>query len=164
MDTIARTYNWNDNALMKMHQTITRCARSKRHPVSGKIRHLATTSAWEQQGMRHLAFTLLAAPTLIGVMTPAVGAEMSGKEVFDHYCTHCHGSGDGPGTLQLSRTRGDDKGLLTQRDRSRAGLHRIHRSTRLEVHAPAFVPSDLTDARLKALLAFLTKQPGGPGK
>lgn len=107
--------------------------------------------------MRHLAFTLLVASALVGVMTPAVGAEMSGKEVFDHYCTHCHGSGDGPGTLQLSRTRGDDKGLLTERtDLAPDYIEYIVRHGLRSM--PAFVPSDLTDARLKALLAFLTKQ------
>lgn len=101
--------------------------------------------------MKHLAFTLLA------VMTPAVGAEMSGKEVFDHYCTHCHGSGDGPGTQQLARTRGDDKGLLTQRTDLAPDYiaYIVRRGLR---SMPPFVPSDLTDARLEALVAFLTQQ------
>jgi len=94
---------------------------------------------------------------LVALTTPAAAAEMNGKEVFGHYCTYCHGSADGPGTMQLSRTRGKDKGLLTQRtDLAPEYIQYIVRHGLRSM--PAFVPSDLTDARLKALLAFLTKQ------
>ena len=106
--------------------------------------------------MKSLVFTSLVVSAFIGVTTPAVGAELSGKEVFDHYCTYCHGSGDGPGTLQLSRTRGSDRGLLIQRtDLAPDYIEYIVRHGLRSM--PAFVPSDLTDARLKALIAFLTK-------
>ena len=107
--------------------------------------------------MKNLAFTSLVVSAFIGVTTPAVGAELSGKEVFDHYCTFCHGSVDGPGTVQLSRTRGSDKGLLVQRtDLAPDYIEYIVRHGLRSM--PAFVPSDLTDARLQALIAFLTKQ------
>jgi cytochrome c5 len=109
--------------------------------------------------MTSLAFTSLVMSAFIGVTMPAAGAELSGKEVFDHYCTFCHGSGNGPGTLQLSRTRGPDKRLLIQRtDLAPDYIEYIVRHGLRSM--PAFVPSDLTDARLKALIAFLTKQQG----
>jgi cytochrome c5 len=91
-----------------------------------------------------------------GVAMPAVGAEMTGKEVFDHYCNYCHGSADGAGTTQLARTRGKDKALLTERrDLSAQYVEYVVRHGLKAM--PAFVPSDLTDTRLKALVAFLAK-------
>jgi (+)-pinoresinol hydroxylase len=102
--------------------------------------------------MKRLAFTSLVLLTM-----PALGAELSGKEVFDRYCTACHGSVDGPGTQQLSRTRGSDRALLARRtDLAPDYIEYIVRHGLRSM--PAFVPSDLTDARLKALTAFLTKK------
>jgi mono/diheme cytochrome c family protein len=92
---------------------------------------------------------------------PAMGAETSapasGKEVFEHYCIQCHGPGDWPGTLQLARTRGKDKALLAERtdlapDYVRTIVRHGFRSM------PPFTPSDLTDAKLKVLVEFLTKK------
>jgi cytochrome c5 len=106
--------------------------------------------------MKHIAYMFVLAPALAGVAMPAAGAEMTGKEVFDHYCTYCHGTDDAPGTMQLRRTRGKDQALLIQRKNLtpdyieyvvRHGLRSM----------PPFVPSDLTEARLKALVAFLAK-------
>lgn len=108
--------------------------------------------------MRRFALTLLAVSTLAALTTPATAAEMTGKEVFDYYCTHCHGSADGPGTMQLSRTHGKDRGLLTQRtDLASDYVEYIVRHGLRSM--PPFVPSDLTDAKLKALVAFLTRKP-----
>jgi cytochrome c5 len=93
---------------------------------------------------------------LAALAVPATGAEMAGKEVFDHYCTYCHGSGDGPGTMQLGRTRGKDQALLTQRTNLSADY--IEYVVRHGLRSmPPFVPSDLTEAKLKALVAFLVK-------
>jgi len=93
---------------------------------------------------------------LVALAIPATGAEMTGKEVFEHYCSACHGAADGPGTMQLARTRGKEQALLVERNNLttdyiefvvRHGLRSM----------PPFVPSDLTDARLQALAAFLAK-------
>ena len=90
----------------------------------------------------------------VALAIPATGAEMTGREVFEHYCAPCHGSSDGPGTMQLSRTRGKEQALLVERRNLttdyveyvvRHGLKSM----------PPFVPSDLTDVRLQALAAFL---------
>jgi mono/diheme cytochrome c family protein len=107
--------------------------------------------------MKRLAFTSVVVLALAGLTGPAAGAEMTGQAVFDHYCTYCHGSSDGPGTMQLSRTRSKSKGLLTQRtDLAPDYIEYIVRHGLRSM--PPFVPSDLTDAKLKALVTFLTKQ------
>jgi mono/diheme cytochrome c family protein len=112
--------------------------------------------------MKRLAITSLVVSAYVGVAMPAVGAELSGREVFDHYCSACHGSEDGPGTVQLSRTRGSDRALLIERtDLAPDYIEYIVRHGLRSM--PAFVPSDLTDARLKALIAFLTKKPSADG-
>ena len=105
--------------------------------------------------MKHIASMLSVVSTLVSLATPAAGVEMTGKEVFDHYCTYCHGSGDGPGTLQLRRTRGTDKALLTERtDLTPQYIEFVVRHGLRSM--PPFVPSDLTEAKLKALVGFLT--------
>ena len=108
--------------------------------------------------MKHIAFTsLVLSSALASLTTPAAAAEMDGKAVFDHYCTYCHGSSDGPGTMQLGRTRGKDKGLLTQRaDLAPDYIKYVVRHGLRSM--PPFVPSDLTDAKLEALIAFLAQQ------
>jgi len=106
--------------------------------------------------MRQPAFVILAVSALANLAMPAAGAEMTGKEVFDHYCSYCHGSGDGPGTMQLGRTRGRDKALLTERtDLTPEYIKFIVRHGLRSM--PPFVPSDLTDAKLKSLAGFLAK-------
>ena len=100
--------------------------------------------------MRQIALLML-------ISSSALAAEPNGSEVFEHYCSHCHGPGDAPGTVQLSRTRGNDKGLLTQRtDLAPEYIEYIVRHGLKSM--PPFAPSDLTEARLKALIGFLTKQ------
>lgn len=100
---------------------------------------------------------LAAAAALLAVTAPAVAAELTGKEVFDRHCVHCHGPGnDATGTLQLARTRGKDKALLTERKDLPAEY--IQYVVRHGLKAmPAFVPSDLTDAQLQALTAYLAR-------
>ncbi len=106
--------------------------------------------------MKPIASMSFLVAALVSCAMPAVGAEMTGREVFDHYCTYCHGSEDGPGTMQLSRTRGKDQALLTKRTNLSADY--VEYVVRHGLRSmPPFVPSDLTDAKLKALVAFLVK-------
>jgi mono/diheme cytochrome c family protein len=87
---------------------------------------------------------------------PARAAEMTGREVFDHYCAQCHGSSDGPGTMQLRRTRGQDRALLTERTNLTPSY--IEYVVRHGLRSmPPFAPSDLTAAKLEALAVFLAK-------
>ena len=106
--------------------------------------------------MKRMVLMSFWASALTILAMPAAGAEMTGKEVFDHYCTYCHGSSDGPGTMQLGRTRGKEQALLTQRTNLSADY--IEYVVRHGLRSmPPFVPSDLTEAKLKALVAFLAK-------
>jgi cytochrome c5 len=106
--------------------------------------------------MKHIILMSFSVAALAILAMPAAGAEMTGREVFDHYCTYCHGSSDGPGTIQLGRTRGKDQALLTQRTNLSADY--IEYVVRHGLRSmPPFVPSDLTEAKLKALVAFLAK-------
>jgi cytochrome c5 len=106
--------------------------------------------------MKHIGFVSLLMAALSGVAMAADSAEMTGKEAFDHYCTYCHGADDGPGTMQLKRTRGKDLARLTERTNLSADY--VQYVVRHGLRAmPPFVPSDLTDAQLKALAAFLAK-------
>jgi cytochrome c5 len=106
--------------------------------------------------MKYTAYVAVLVCALAGVAIPAAAAETSGKQVFDHYCTYCHGASDGPGTMQLGRTRGKDQALLTERTGLSADY--IEYVVRHGLKAmPPFVPSDLDDSKLKALVAFLAK-------
>ena len=105
--------------------------------------------------MRLIALAVAAAG-LVATAT-ATGADLSGKQVFDRHCVHCHGPGyEAVGTLQLARTRGKDKALLTERKDLPAAYIEIVVRNGLKA-MPAFVPSDLTDAQLKALTDYLTR-------
>ena len=105
--------------------------------------------------MRWMALLLIGVRRLLA-WEPAAG-EPKGSEVFEHYCSHCHGTADAPGTVQLSRTRGKDKGLLTQRtDLAPDYIEYIVRHGLKSM--PPFAPSDLDETKLKALIAFLMKQ------
>jgi cytochrome c5 len=107
--------------------------------------------------MKRLAVVSLLATALSSAAMTAAAADVTGKAVFDHYCSYCHGSSDGPGTMQLKRTRGKDQALLTERTNLTADY--IEYVVRHGLRAmPPFVPSDLTDTKLKALAAFLVKQ------
>jgi mono/diheme cytochrome c family protein len=105
--------------------------------------------------MKRIALT--ASMAFLATAMPVMGSESMGKEVFDRYCVHCHGPGnEATGTLQLARTRGKDKSLLTERDDLRP-LY-IQYVVRHGLKAmPAFVPSELTDAQLEALADYLTR-------
>jgi mono/diheme cytochrome c family protein len=99
----------------------------------------------------------MAAGSLLAVNVPAAGADLTGEEVFNRHCVHCHGAGaEMTGTQQLARTRGKDKALLTERDDLPVAY--VQMIVRQGLKAmPAFVPSDLTDAQLQALADFLSK-------
>ena len=101
-----------------------------------------------------IAITMLSCAAL-----PVLAQQPEGKAVFEHFCVHCHGdSGEAPGTLQLGRTRGADKRLLVGRKDLNAQYieHVVRNGLRT---MPPFVPSELTDAKLRALTAYLLGAP-----
>jgi len=100
---------------------------------------------------------LSASALLLAATVPAVPAELTGKEVFDRHCVHCHGaSNEATGTLQLARTRGKDKALLTERNDLPPEYIKMIVRQGLKA-MPPFVPSDLTDAQLEVLAVYLAK-------
>ena len=102
-----------------------------------------------------MRYAAIAAFVALITAVPAAAADLTGKEVFERHCIHCHGAGDEmTGTLQLARTRGKDKALLTERDDLPAEYIRMIVRQGLKA-MPAFVPSDLTDAQLQALADYL---------
>ena len=106
--------------------------------------------------MKRSAGGLFMLVAFAALTVPATGAELTGKEVFDHYCSYCHGSKDGPGTMQLARTRGKDQALLAERTNLTPAY--VEYVVRHGIRSmPPFAPSDLTEAKLKALVAFLAK-------
>jgi len=106
--------------------------------------------------MKRIALMSLCVAASAGLAARAADGPMTGKQVFEHYCTYCHGTSDGPGTMQLARTRGKDRALLTQR--TDLAPEYIESVVRHGLKAmPPFVPSDLSEARLKALVGFLAK-------
>lgn len=100
--------------------------------------------------MKRIALLLL-------ISSSALAGEPKGSEVFDHYCAACHGTADAPASVQLARTRGKDKALLAGRkDLAADYIEYIVRHGLKSM--PPFAPSDLDDAKLNALVGFLTKQ------
>ena len=99
----------------------------------------------------------IALSVIVAGMAAANGAEPKGREVFEHYCSDCHGPGDAPATVQLGRTRGKDKALLTERtDLQPEYIEFIVRHGLKSM--PPFAPADLDAAKLKALVAYLAKK------
>jgi len=94
---------------------------------------------------------------VIGALPAIAQTEDAGKAVFDKHCVHCHGADDeAVGTVQLRRTRGEQFALLTERDDLAAPY--VEYIVRNGLKAmPAFVPSELTEAKLDALTAYLTR-------
>lgn len=105
---------------------------------------------------RNTWMSVMTAAALACSALPIRAAEPTGREVFDHYCTYCHGADDGAGTLQLGRTRGKDQALLLQRTNLTPDYIRYVVRHGLK-SMPPFTPSDLSEPRLQALLAFLAK-------
>ena len=106
--------------------------------------------------MKRLVLMTLSMSMLVGMVVPAaVAAEPAGSEVFTHYCSYCHGAEEGPGTQQLKRTRGADKALLAKRtDLAPDYIEYVARHGLKSM--PPFVPSDLTEVKLKSLSIYLT--------
>jgi len=107
--------------------------------------------------MTPIALTGLTALLAVAFAASVAAEGLTGKEVFDKQCVHCHGdSNEAVGTLQLARTRGKDKALLTERNDLTADYVQFVVRHGLKA-MPAFVPSDLTDAQLQALTEYLTQ-------
>ena len=104
--------------------------------------------------MRRAALGVLFA--LMGFAGSAGAQDEAGRAAYDRHCVHCHGPGaEAVGTMQLARTRGDSFALLTERDDLVAPYIEFVVRNGLR-SMPGFVPSDLTEGQLDALVEYLT--------
>lgn len=88
-----------------------------------------------------------------------VGAEEneSGNKIFQQQCSYCHAPGlNRPGTLQLTLTRGEEFGVLEEREDLTADY--VKYIVRHGLNAmPSFKPSEITHKELDALADYLSK-------
>ena len=110
--------------------------------------------------MNRIVFQLLFL-SLTGTDICLAGSEMTGKEIFEDKCSHCHASGTmHPGTRQLAMTRGEDKAVLAQRKDLTADYVRY--IVRHGINAmPPFVPPDIPEQQLEELIRYLTRDDQG---
>jgi mono/diheme cytochrome c family protein len=91
----------------------------------------------------------------VAAQTPA--AER-GKQVYDKWCTPCHGSGEGkPGTISAAAIyKGSKPAVLSERtDLTAAGIKTAVRSGVYIM--PRFRKTEVTDAELDGIIAYLTR-------
>lgn len=91
---------------------------------------------------------------LSGLITLSLSAQ-DGEAIYQANCSHCHDPGmNNPGTQQLTKTRGEENGILIDRDNLvdvyvktivRNGLNGM----------PTFKPTQITESELDALAEFL---------
>lgn len=105
---------------------------------------------------KRIAVLLALAP---GVQAADLAA---GKQVFDRYCSHCHAAGVGhPGTQMLGWLKGDKQALLEQRtDLVPEYVRLVVRRGLAEM--PAFRPTEINDAALADLSAYLARNAAAP--
>ena len=83
-----------------------------------------------------------------------------GKQVYDKWCTPCHGSGEGkPGTISAEALyKGSKPAVLAERtDLTAAGIKTAVRSGVYIM--PRFRKTEVSDAELDAIVAYLTRTP-----
>jgi mono/diheme cytochrome c family protein len=80
--------------------------------------------------------------------------------VYDKWCTPCHGAGEGkPGTISAAALyKGSKPAVLAERtDLTGAGIKTVVRSGMYIM--PRFRKTEVSDAELDAIIAFLTRTP-----
>jgi mono/diheme cytochrome c family protein len=120
--------------------------------------------------MGRLLTIVVLAGSLMGVAAPSAAAQPAaspaataaaappGKAVFDRWCAECHAPGHGhPGTQQLGWTRGEKLAVLEQRkDLVPDYVKLVVRRGLVEM--PPYRPTEISDAELAQLAAYLAKK------
>lgn len=91
------------------------------------------------------------------VASLAQGNKEHGKAIFDHYCAPCHAPGlENPGTMNLSLRINPEEGPLEHRKSLPADYIKyiVRHGLRL---MPPFRPTEVSDADLEDLTAYLAK-------
>jgi len=93
---------------------------------------------------------------------PAYAAAERGRQVYDKWCTPCHGAGEGkPGTIAAAALyKGSKPAVLAERtDLTPAGIKTAVRAGVFVM--PRFRKTEVTDADLDAIAAYLTRSTPG---
>ena len=105
--------------------------------------------------------TIESAPAAVETPTAPPSAMMDadtqkqGRVVYVHYCADCHDDGEGrPGTMRLTARMGAEKSVLTTRADLAPEYVKVIVRNGLGM-MPAFRPTEVTDADLDALAAYI---------
>lgn len=83
-------------------------------------------------------------------------SNLDGKGLFDLYCIACHGAGPGhPGTMRLEERLSADQAPLLNRDNLPSEYVKLVVREGFKL-MPPFRPSEITDAQLDLLTAYIT--------
>jgi (+)-pinoresinol hydroxylase len=108
--------------------------------------------------IRHLALVALAWALHSGGATAQESATERGRQVYDKWCTPCHGAGEGkPGTIAAAALyKGAKPAVLVERtDLTAAGIKTAVRNGVFVM--PRFRKTEVTDADLDAIVSYLTR-------
>ena len=109
-----------------------------------------------------MKLTLIVAIAMAGVALTVDAAAQSaadrGKQVYEKWCTPCHGAGEGkPGTISAQALyKGSKPAVLADRtDLTAAGIKTAVRSGVYIM--PRFRKTEVTDTELEGIIAYLTR-------
>ena len=110
--------------------------------------------------MKPTFIVLVALLTLgTGVTAAQEPASERGRQVYDKWCTPCHGAGEGkPGTIAAAALyKGSKPAVLTDRaDLTAAGIKTAVRTGVFVM--PRFRKTEVTDLELDAIVGYLTRR------
>lgn len=103
------------------------------------------------------ALAALLMPAVFAADAAGEGSEEPGAALFARHCVHCHGDdAEATGTLQLARTRGQDKALLAGRqDLPPEYIQFVVRNGLKAM--PGFLPSEITEPEVRVLADWLRR-------
>ena len=108
--------------------------------------------------IRLVALAVLAWALHSGGATAQEPAAERGRQVYDKWCTPCHGAGEGkPGTIAAAALyKGAKPAVLVERtDLTAAGIKAAVRNGVFVM--PRFRKTEVTDADLDAIVSYLTR-------
>ena len=89
---------------------------------------------------------------------PIMADLAAGQALYARHCGACHDPGDGhPGTMRLNARVGNDKAVLVQRHDLAPDYVKMTVRNGLEM-MPAFRPTELGDADVDAIAAYLAQR------
>jgi mono/diheme cytochrome c family protein len=107
-----------------------------------------------------IVWALIAALGVLSMKAAAVDAGQieEGKQVYQYWCWNCHGEGAGkPGTTALSaKYKGSKPAILDQRTDLTPALTKFFVRKGVSI-MPFFRKTEITDAQLNALAAYLAR-------